>query len=164
MVWITAIIFGLLTAAILFPVFQAMMLRWWISGLRLGPVTVRSQLRTGLIYGAYLRFLWYGLLFAIAAGIAGGILFTAISAMLKAKAKPEVADVFNAVAGIISYVVMMLGYSAIYQGTVKLALWRSGMESIALDGAAALDAVKAEGAASSAVGEGLADALNVGGF
>ena len=33
-----------------------------------------------------------------------------------------------------------------------------------LDGAAALDRVKAEGAASSAVGEGLADALNVGGI
>jgi hypothetical protein len=58
----------------------------------------------------------------------------------------------------------MLGYSAIYQGTVKLTLWRSGVDTMALDGAAALDGVKAEGAASSAVGEGLADALNVGGF
>ena len=38
------------------------------------------------------------------------------------------------------------------------------MESIALEGIAALDGVKAEGAPSSAVGEGLADALNVGGL
>jgi hypothetical protein len=38
------------------------------------------------------------------------------------------------------------------------------MESIELEGASALDAVKAEGGPSSAVGEGLADALNVGGF
>jgi hypothetical protein len=58
----------------------------------------------------------------------------------------------------------MLGFSTIYQGTVKLTLWRCGVESIALEGAAALDRVKAEGTPSSAVGEGLADALNVGGF
>jgi hypothetical protein len=38
------------------------------------------------------------------------------------------------------------------------------MESILLEGVAALDAVRAEGGPSSAVGEGLADALNVGGI
>jgi hypothetical protein len=53
---------------------------------------------------------------------------------------------------------------AIYQATVKLSLWRCGVESIALTGTAALDHVKAGGTPSSAVGEGLADALNVGGF
>jgi hypothetical protein len=58
----------------------------------------------------------------------------------------------------------MLGFSAIYQATVKLSLWRCGVESIALTGTAALDHVKAGGTPSSAVGEGLADALNVGGF
>ncbi len=47
---------------------------------------------------------------------------------------------------------------------MKLALWRSGMESLELDGLAVLDQVKADGAPSSAVGEGLADALNVGGI
>ena len=58
----------------------------------------------------------------------------------------------------------MLGFSAIYQVTVKLTLWRAGMESITLDGADVLERVKAEGALSSAVGEGLADALNMGGI
>ena len=51
-------------AVILFPAFQAMMLRWWSSGLRFGELTIRSHLRTGQIYGAYLRFLLYGLLLA----------------------------------------------------------------------------------------------------
>ena len=59
---------------------------------------------------------------------------------------------------------IMLGYSAIYQGTVKLALWRGGVESIELAGLAALDARQGRGRPSSAVGEGLADALNMGGF
>src|SRR5262245_13962880 len=61
---------------ILCPVFQAMMLRWWLSGLRFGTLTVRSHLRTATIYGAYLRLLWYGFLFALAMSIAGGVLFT----------------------------------------------------------------------------------------
>ena len=47
---------------------------------------------------------------------------------------------------------------------MKLALWRLSVESPELEGFEALDHVTADGAASSAVGEGLADALDVGGF
>jgi hypothetical protein len=76
-------------------------------------------------------------------------------------------ETFEAVAafsGVIFYVIMMLGFSTIYQATVKLSLWRCGVDSAELDGVAILDQVKAEGTPSSALGEGLADALNVGGF
>jgi hypothetical protein len=45
-----------------------------------------------------------------------------------------------------------------------LSLWRLGTESAVLSGVAALDHVKAAGRPSSAVGEGLADALNIGGI
>ena len=151
-------------AAILFPVFQAMVLRWWIAGLRFDGLTVRSHLRTGKIYGAYLRFLWYALLFSLAAAIVGGVAFVALGVALATNGKSEIAEIIGAMAGVGFYVAMMLGYSTIYQGTVKLALWRVGMESIELEGLAALEAVKAAGVPSSAVGEGLADALNVGGF
>jgi uncharacterized membrane protein YjgN (DUF898 family) len=161
---IGAIFFSLLMAIVLFPVFQAMVLRWWISGLRFGGLTIRSQLRTGLIYGAYLRFLWYALLFSTAASIVGVIAYYALVAALGAFGKPDLVEAAAAAGGVVSYVVVMLGYSAIYQGTVKLAFWQGGMESIQLEGIAVLDAVKAEGGPSSAVGEGLADALNVGGF
>src|SRR4029079_4327963 len=33
---IGAVVFSMMTAVVLFPIFQAMVLRWWISGLRLG--------------------------------------------------------------------------------------------------------------------------------
>jgi uncharacterized membrane protein YjgN (DUF898 family) len=159
-----ALFFSILMAVVLFPLFQAMVLRWWISGLRVGAVTIRSQLRTGLIYGAYLRFLWYALLFSTAVSIAGFIAYYALGAALAPLVRPEWVEALNAAGGVISYVVVMLGYSVIYQGTVRLTYWQGGMESIQLEGVAALDAVKAEGSPSSAVGEGLADALNVGGF
>ena len=161
----TAVTVSIAMAVILFPVFQAMVLRWWLSGLRFGALTIRSHLRTATIYGAYLRFLLYGFLFALAFSIAGGVLFASLSVMLAAVTKQaEITEALSVLFGVVLYVVMMLGYSTIYQGTVKLTLWRGGVELVELGGAAALDEVKAEGAPSSAVGEGLADALNVGGF
>ena len=74
------------------------------------------------------------------------------------------AEIIGVVAVIALYVVVMLGYSTIYQATVKLALWRHGAESTEIEGVAMLEQVKAVGRPSSAVGEGLADALNVGGI
>ena len=59
--------------------------------------------------------------------------------------------------------VIALSYSTVYQATVKLRLWKLGFESLSLTGTEALDGVHAAGGAPSAVGEGLADALNVGG-
>ena len=67
--------------------------------------------------------------------------------------------------GIVSYVMVMLGYSAIYQGTVQACALaaRLGVRSSS-KASRCSTRVKAEGRPSSAVGEGLADALNVGGF
>ena len=160
---ITAVIVSLVTAALLFPAFQAMMMRWWLSGLQLGGMTVRSRLRMRQIYGAYLRFLLWGLLFLVAAfGVAvlGSIIFYAVFGSSESMA----AEIAGALGAVALYVVVMLGFSAIYQATVKLALWRHGAESVELQGTALLDHVKAAGAPGSAVGEGLADALNVGGL
>lgn len=151
-------------AVVLFPVFQAMMLRWWLSGLRFGALSARSHLRAATIYGAYMRFLGWGLLFAIGASIAFGVIFTSFSAMLQAFKLDRLIEVFTTLGGVAAYVIAMLGYSTIYQGTVKLTLWRGGAKSLELDGLSALNSVKAEGLPSSPVGEGLADALNVGGF
>jgi uncharacterized membrane protein YjgN (DUF898 family) len=161
---IIALVLSLVLAAVLYPVFQAVVLRWWIGGLRLSALGVRSRLRTGTIYKSYLRFLGYGLLFSIATAIAVGVVLGGINAALAAVHQSQLAGVVSAAAGIVSYVAVMLGYSAIYQGTVKLTTWRHAWETITLDNVALLDGVTAEGAPSSAVGEGLADALNVGSF
>jgi uncharacterized membrane protein YjgN (DUF898 family) len=161
---ISALVFSVVAVAVLFPVFQAMVLRWWIGGLRLGGLTIHSKLRTAPIYGGYLRFLGYGLLFTVTILVIAGL-----AAILSVFVVPDVGsgvagEAIDALLVVGIYVITMLGFSAIYQATVKLTLWRAGMESIALDGADVLERVKAEGALSSAVGEGLADALNMGGI
>src|ERR1043165_5802494 len=60
-----------ISLAVLYPAFQAMVLRWWISGLRFGELTATSHLRTGAVYGLYWRFVWMSLVLARAVGIVG---------------------------------------------------------------------------------------------
>lgn len=159
----SAVAVSVLMALLLFPLFQAMTMRWWLSGLRFGGLTVRSHLRKRRIFGAYLRFLLYAFLFSLAGALVGGIGLMAHSPLVKLLGQTggEIASTVGVVA---FYVVMMLGYSTIYQATVTFALWRHGAESVEIDGMEALDGVTAVGGPGSAVGEGLADALNVGGI
>ncbi len=160
---LTAIAVSVAMAVLLFPIFQAMVLRWWLSGIRFGALTVTSHLRKRRIYGAYLRFLWYAFLFSLVAGLVGAAVRFAFGISPK-PAGGIAGEIAGTVAAVVFYVVAMLGYSTIYQATVKLALWRYGVESVEIDGLDALDKVNAAGSPGSPVGEGLADALNVGGI
>jgi len=141
-----------------------MMLRWWTSGVRFGEMAATSRLRTPQMYGLYLRFMGYSLVFSMIAGVAAGFVFAMFYSMFQLIGDGKLAEIGGVVGGVVSYVVMMLGYSTIYQVTVKLRLWRLSFETAALSGLKALDNVKAAGVPSSAFGEGLADALDVGGL
>jgi uncharacterized membrane protein YjgN (DUF898 family) len=143
--------------------FQAMVLRWWASGLRFGEMAVASRLRTAQVFGVYARFLCYAFLFTlVASAVIGG------GAFLLGKLTGEIDsvrdEIVTTIALIAAYVAMVLGYSTIYQATVKLGLWRCLVESLDVSGLVALERVSAAGSAASPVGEGLADALSVGGI
>ncbi len=152
----------LVSFAILYPIFQAMVLRWWASGLRFGDVAVTSRLRTGQVFAVYARFVGYALLFTLLAGgiVAGGAV---VLHKLLGQANSLRDEIVTTLAGIGSYVAIALGYSAIYQATFKLGLWRCVTESLEMSNLEKLEQVAAAGEPASPVGEGLADALNVGG-
>jgi uncharacterized membrane protein YjgN (DUF898 family) len=155
----TSIVLG----ALLYPAFQALILRWWSSGLRFGGLEVRSRLRTRDVYGAYARFVGYASLFSIAMGIIGTIVL--FMARVVVGAALDTAEQITAtLLLLVAYVITALGFSTIYRATVQLSLWQLGMESLELSGLSELEKVKAAGRPSSALGEGLADALNVGGY
>lgn len=157
------VIWAVMAAAVLYPGFQAVTLRWWLSGIRFGEIAVTSKLPTGKVYGVYVRFLWYGLLIALLAGVmaTGGLaVIGSFQNLIGSSVAAELALTAMAVGG---YVVVALAFSAVYQTAVKLGLWRLCLESLDLTGLEQLDHVKARGQASSAIGEGLADALQVGG-
>jgi uncharacterized membrane protein YjgN (DUF898 family) len=153
----------LLSIAILYPIFQAMVLRWWVSGLRFGDVAVRSRLRTAQVFGVYARFFGYAALFTVVAGATvavGALGLPKITGQLDSMRD----EIISTISGVGAYVAIALGYSTIYQATVKLGLWRCVIESLDVSNLAALEQVAAAGEAASPVGEGLADALNVGGI
>ena len=155
---------SVLLAALLYPVFQAVVLRWWTSGLRFGEIEATSSLRIRQVYGAYMRFLWWGLLFAIVLGVLAVPLLILIGMLAGKMPDSGAGDIAASVVGLGGYVVAALGFSTIYRATVQLSLWQLGAEALHLSGAGRLDAVEARGEASSPLGEGLADALNVGGY
>ncbi len=155
---------SIMFAVLLYPVFQAVVMRWWIEGLRIGDVAIGSQLSVGTIYYGYVRFVGWSLLFSLVvviAGVIGAIALVGLGLSFGSKQTTEIVGTIGAVG---LYVIVMLGYSTIYQVTAKLTLWRHAVESATIGNLAALTDVKAEGVPSSALGEGLADALNVGGI
>jgi uncharacterized membrane protein YjgN (DUF898 family) len=151
-------------AALLYPAFQAVVLRWWSSGLRFGTIEVQSHLRMRNVYGAYARFVGYAILFSMAMGIVAAIVLGVIGAGTSIGKVGTAGEITATLAALIGYVIAALGYSTIYRATVLLSLWQLGMESLQLSGLSGLERVKATGRPSSAIGEGLADALNVGGY
>jgi hypothetical protein len=124
---------------------------------------VRSRLRTRDVYGAYARFVGYASLFSIAMGIIGTIVLFMAGAVVGA-ALDTAEQITATLLLLVAYVITALGFSTIYRATVQLSLWQLGMESLELSGLSELEKVKAAGRPSSALGEGLADALNVGGY
>jgi len=151
-------------AALLYPAFQALILRWWSSGLRFGELEMRSSLRTRQVYGAYMRFLWYAILFSIVMAVIGFIALVAVGLLAGNDKTGTGGEIVATGILLVGYVVAALGFSTIYRATVMLSLWQLGMESLQLSGLSALDRVKASGGPSSPLGEGLADALNLGGY
>jgi uncharacterized membrane protein YjgN (DUF898 family) len=159
---IAAFSVSVLVGVLLYPVFQAVKLRWWISGLRFGEVAVSSQLRIRQVYRVYLRLLLYLFLLGVLASIMGGMTVAVVLGIVGLAHNATLTQVTIGAISLLLYVVFMIGSSTIYQVIVAAGLWRLGAQTAALSGEAALDGVRATGTASSALGEGLADALGVG--
>jgi uncharacterized membrane protein YjgN (DUF898 family) len=166
-----AIVFAMLMAgasvtlaALLYPAFQTLVLRWWSSGLRFGDIEVRSRLRMRHLYGAYARFVGYAMLFCVAMGIVGALVLVPMGVAVSIGKVATAGQIAATLVLLVGYVITALGFSTIYRATVLLSVWQLGMESLQLSGLSILENVKATGRPSSALGEGLADALNVGSY
>jgi hypothetical protein len=159
-------IFGI----VLYPAYQAIAMRWWLGGLRLGGVTIATDLLTRRYYFAYLRYLGDVVLYTLVMGIVASFVIF-VGAILNVQFRGPI-DISGGASPwdnrlifgsyIALYVIYALGVSTIYQVWIKMRLWRVAVESMLISGIAALDHVQAGEATSSAVGEGLADALGTG--
>jgi hypothetical protein len=123
---------------ILYPEFEAVVLRWWLSGIRLGGAAVTSGLRKRPFYGAYLKYILFVFLlfivFLVIVGMLGVLLWAVLPTAIDpagargvVKAGPLVVlggarGAVMAGAFIVAYVLFLLACSAIYQVVVKLRL------------------------------------------
>lgn len=170
--WIGALVWAMIAGFFLYPIFRAINQRWWISGVRLGPITAVSKLRNGQIYWVYTRFILlsmaFGTAFSAFAGLFAGLVIS-LSGIPQDQFFTKLVEslplqiVVGALA-IIGYAAFLLGSSAVYQAAVVFRFWRLSFETTELSGLAALDDVIAAGEKSGVFGEGLADALDIGGI
>lgn len=151
-------------AVLLYPLFAAIVMRWWISGLRFGAVTVRSHLSVAQVYRIYLRFLLYVVPYVLAVSVVGGASVFAADRLIGSSRDSMLIELFAGTLSLATYVVIVLGGSTIYQVVVTFAMWRLSAQTAELLGAETLGEVRAGGAPDSALGEGLVDALGVGGI
>src|SRR6266436_8735889 len=158
---VSGVTWSILAGSFLYPAYQAIVMRWWLGGLRLGGTAVASDLRMRRCYFAYLRYLLYVVLFTIAFFIIGALVYMTHYGQIDFASIANPSGGF-VILGIVAYVTYILGVSTIYQVVVKMRLWQVAVESVLISGIAALDHVQAGEATSSAVGEGLADALGTG--
>jgi len=161
---ILMVITSIALALLLFPAYRAIMLRWWLSGLRFGGIELVSRLRTRRVYGAYLRFLGLALLFSVVLAFGSIPVLFVVGVLTGGQDTSIAAEAGAALVLLGGYVTAVLGYSTLYRATVGYALWQLSMESLQLSDLTALDHVTAQGQPSSALGEGLADALRVSGY
>lgn len=156
--------FGVLAVAgVTYTILQAIIMRWWLAGLRFGPLVVTTTLKKRRIFGAYFRCFLYTLLLLIALSIVAGIAIGVIA--IAAKPSDETGQTLVIAATVAMYLVLAIGVWVIYQMTIKLRIWRLCVESVAIAGFDAIERVHADRSRpSSAVGEGLADALGAGGI
>jgi len=114
-------------------------------------------------YFAYLRYLLYVVLFTIVVGfIVAQLGYAGFRGRIDFSSASPFRDGLVVGSAIVLYVIYVLGVSTIYQVVVKMRMWQVAVESMLISGIAALDHVQAGEAVSSAVGEGLADALGTG--
>jgi uncharacterized membrane protein YjgN (DUF898 family) len=158
------VILSILLAVVLYPVFQTIIMRWWLEGLRLGAAQAHSDLRIGRFYLAYFLYVLYVLAFTlgffiILGMVSAGAALVCLAMGVNLKAPSGGFTTVMTVITVVGYVAYLLGLSTIYQAALRFRLWQVAAQSVTVTNLASLDNVHAHDAPASAVGEGLADAL-----
>jgi len=142
--------------------------RWWVSGIRFGEVRFESKLSDGALIGLYWKVIgwsalllvllsvWIGAVVGIAAAMGGG---TSEQQMLQIMQHPATLIAMGA-----GYVIMALALGVVLRLYLMRDVWARVANATLVYNLAAADNVTGQGEAVSALGEGFADSLDIGGF
>jgi uncharacterized membrane protein len=150
--------------------FKAREWRWWLDGIRIGGVSLSSQLPHNAFYGLYWKVVgWWMLLSVVySAYLAGAI---ALAVKLSDLPVAQALGPGNAGKSIPMLVMMVIGYFAlalainiIMRVYLQRDLWAKVLETVEVHNIGAAADVRGSGELASALGEGFADGLDVAGF
>jgi uncharacterized membrane protein YjgN (DUF898 family) len=155
----------MILAFIVYAILKDIMMKRWLAGLRFGPIEVRTTLKKRRIFGAYFRCLAYIVLVLFALSVTFGIVVGVGAAIVKVKPAQETIQNLTVAGVACTYLLLAILGWIIYQMTIKLRIWRMAVDSVTAPGFDVAERVRADDSLpSSAVGEGLADALGAGGI
>lgn len=176
--WISAAVLGVaigVASLFILPIFMAIELRWWLEGIRFGPVFATSDLSIGAILKVWFKTILFaiiyssvgGIVLAIVIGLIGGAVFLSMGGSFEGEtaAAPSMpVVVVGALIGGLFYLAFLLGFDLIRRLFFDRGLWAAAVNSVTVSNLTALDQVVAAGGeAPGGVGEGLLDALDFGG-
>lgn len=162
----------LLVAPLLWPYFRALEWRWWASGVRFGDLSLESDLDGWSIFMLYLKF---AVIAGVVASMVGGLVIAigagasvlAFARKANLDTLPELLEsnqIFIVAATMLGYLTVALSVGIVQRFFLQREMWRLVTQSLTVRNIAALEGVAARGEAANAIGEGLADSLDVAGF
>lgn len=165
-------VFLVIPLPFIYAAFKAIEWRWWVSGLQFGAVSADCKMENGALIGLYWKVAgWLALLFVFVFGWIVGVVILASTLAgldLVAASQAETAAVMQepgtlvAIAG--GYLVAALLFGVVMRLYLTRDVWERVTNATVVYNLAAAENVTGRGDAASALGEGLADSLDIGGI
>jgi hypothetical protein len=160
---------GLFGLPFIYAAFKAIQWRWWVSGVRFGDVTFACDIRAKNLFGLYWKVIGWSWLIIFVLSVVISIVTTAIALglnegtleqkMLAASQQwPLLMVIF------LCYIIAALMATAVMRIYLIHDLTARVAALTTVHNIAAAENVSARGAAATAIGEGLADSLEIFGF
>ena len=154
----------------LYAHYKAVEWRWWLSGIRFGAVSVESRLEPNALQGLYWKTIgWYMLLGTVFASVLGGVsvlVFKLGGGAPDGAVGPDalMQNIPLLVVTVVGYMAMALALSVVTRLYLTRDLWAKVLATTVVTNISAAANVTARGDLATAVGEGIADGLDVAGF
>ena len=161
---VAVIIFPL--APFLYAEFKAREWRWWLDGIRIGGVSLSSELPHNAFYGLYWKVVGWWLLLSVLFGLyvagAAGLVAAAGAAPTGPDAIARSIPLLSMM--VIGYFALALALNVVMRMYLQHDIWLKALETLEMRDIGAAADVRASGELASALGEGFADGLDVAGF
>jgi uncharacterized membrane protein YjgN (DUF898 family) len=157
-------------APFVYGAFKAVEWRWWIAGIRFGGVSLGSTMPRGALIGLYWKVIGWIVLLALAfvayLALSAGLVASMSGASIKQFFAPQVFSksiplLVFAGAG---YLAFALAINVVLRVYLLRDIWVRVLASTSVNGIEAAANVTARGDLATALGEGIADGLDVAGF